>query len=508
MPNIYVLNKDGTPLMPVHSYGRAKRMVKSGKARVYRMQPFTLILCEQKENPQVDECLLGIDPGRTNIGLCVVDSRGRVLFASDIETRNKAIKKLMLEKKRARQASRRGERKVRQRREIASDKTGMARHTEFWRMLPGYKKPLCCKVMRNQPAKFEHRKRKKGWLTPTASHLLETHINAVNLVRKLLPVSTIVIEVNRFDFARMENPGIRDWEYCMGRLAGYKNVNEAVDIIQNGRCLLCGKKKIRYHHHIVPKSLGGSDTIDNIAGLCHECHYGENGVHKSETAAGRLKGKKNGLRKKYHALSVINQVMPYVLERLAGMLPVCLTAGWETQAARKKYMLPEKQKDDGTHYMDAWCIAVSALQEEPQAAPEFTGSFYLVKQYRRHDRARIKAQKERTYYLDGKAVAHNRHKRTGQSDTKEKWDSLAEFRESHPKDVSRLTVRKSTRSYNNIHRAMPGTVFRAPDGCHVLQASQSGGTKYWAYDNENDYYPAGECTVVKKNTGLVFVGRR
>ena len=75
MPNIYVLNKDGTPLMPVHSYGRADRMVKSGKARIACTKPFTLQLNKQIEDPVVQECILGIDPGRTNIGLCVIDNR-------------------------------------------------------------------------------------------------------------------------------------------------------------------------------------------------------------------------------------------------------------------------------------------------------------------------------------------------------------------------------------------------------------------------------------------------
>ena len=39
MPNIYVLNKDGTPMMPSHSYGRVKRMLRTGKARIFSTNP-------------------------------------------------------------------------------------------------------------------------------------------------------------------------------------------------------------------------------------------------------------------------------------------------------------------------------------------------------------------------------------------------------------------------------------------------------------------------------------
>ena len=504
MTTVYVLNKDGSPLMPVHSCGRAKRLLREKKAHIVREVPFTIQMNRQIENPQVDDCLLGIDPGRTNIGLCVIDRYGRILFASDVETRNKAIAKLMLERKRARQASRHGERKVRQRRAVASDKTGMARATEFWRMLPGAEKPICCKVIRNSPCRFLHRKRKKGWLTPTANHLLQTHVNVVKKVLALLPIALIAIEINRFDFAKMENPGIRNWEYQKGKLAGYADVKEAVFIQQKGKCLLCGKK-IHSFHHIVPVALGGSENMENRAGLCFEHHYGESGVHKSKITQGRLKKKKSGLQKKYHALSVLNQITPRLLSGLMELRPVSVTTGYETQAIRRSTPgLPEKKKDDGTHYMDAWCIAVSALENGPKYEPDFEGVFHAIKQYRRHDRARIKAQHERTYYLDGKAVAHNRHKRVGQADTKESWDSLAEFRTKHPKNVSRLTVKKSTRSYNNTKRIMPGAIFEHKGKQHILQGQKNLGTEWKGIDMDK-YVPAKSCVLIKKNTGLVFI---
>jgi hypothetical protein len=503
MVNIYVLNKDGLPLMPIHSYRRAKKLLKSKRAHVVNKNPFTIRMNEQLNNPVVDDCLLGIDPGRTNIGLCVIDRYGNILFASDVVTRNKEIHRLMRERKLSRQASRRGERKARQRRAIRSDKTGLARATEFWRMLPGCKKPIRCKVIKNSHARFLHRKRPKGWLTPTANHLLQTHINAVNKVLSFLPVSTIVIEVNRFDFARMENPGIKNWEYQQGKLAGYNSVEEAVFIQQKGKCLLC-KKKIHSYHHIIPVSQGGSESIENRAGLCYEHHYGEQGVHKSSITQGRLEKKKKGVLKKYHALSTINQIMSYLLENLNKIRPVLVTAGYETQRIRQSFSsLPIKEKDDGTHYIDAWCIAISAL-DEIKGFPDFENSFYTIVQFRRHDRAIIYAQHERTYYYNGKAVAHNRHKRTGQANTKKKWDSLAEFRSQHPQLVSKLTVKKSTRSYSNTKRALPGAIYEYKNKRYILKGQKDNGTKWCGY-GEKEYIPSKDCTVIKKNSGLVFV---
>jgi len=59
---------------------------------------------------------LGIDPGRTNIGLDAVREDGENLYSAKCETCNKNIPKQMADRKRCRQASRRGERKRRQRR--------------------------------------------------------------------------------------------------------------------------------------------------------------------------------------------------------------------------------------------------------------------------------------------------------------------------------------------------------------------------------------------------------
>lgn len=498
--NIYVLNKDGTPLMPSHRYGRVKRMLHTGKARISSTRPLIICLTYQVTEPVTQPVILGMDPGRTNIGNCALETSGSVLYASLVETRNKAVPKLMKERRGHRQASRHGERKRLQRRAIRADKTGMARATEYWRMLTGQKNPIRCKVIRNQEARFQNRKRPEGWLTPTAEHLLRTHINAVQKIQKILPVSAVVLEVNRFDFARMENPDIGNWEYQKGRLAGFADVREAVSLQQKGRCLLCGRRKIGHYHHIVPRSQGGSESIDNYAGLCEACHEK---VHTDRDAKGRLLAKKKGIKKKYHALSVLNQIMPKLLQELPKLVPTFVTTGYETHMIRESVGLPEKQKDDGTHYMDAWCIAMSIVGTY-DVGPDFSG-LYHIRQFRRHDRARIEAQKERTYIYAGKVVAKNRHKRTGQADAKDPFPSLAEYLQEHPGHKGRLTVRKSTRSYNNTRRDLPGTVYTEKGKPFVLRATQSNGARLYAVGGGMDYHKKVNCKLSRHNAGLVYV---
>ena len=80
---------------------------------------------------------LGIDPGRTNIGLAAVREDGTCLFRAKVETRNKEIPKLMEERREHRQQSRRGERLARKRL-AKKNRTTMEKPLE--RSLPGYGK--------------------------------------------------------------------------------------------------------------------------------------------------------------------------------------------------------------------------------------------------------------------------------------------------------------------------------------------------------------------------------
>ena len=437
--NIIVQNADGSPLMPTHHYGRVKRMLKAGKARIVSVKPFVIRLTYQIINPGLDTVTIGIDPGRTNIGLSLIDSKGRNLGSYLVETDNRDIPHNMSNKKIHRQASRRGERKRRQRRAVANAETLAV--TEIYRMLPGYKKPVRCKGIKNTEARFNNRKRPQGWLTPTARHLLNTHLRIVEIMSRYYPIANVAIEINRFDFAKMENPGIRNWEYQKGRLFGFKDRNEAVFHDQNGKCLLCGRRPIEHYHHIMPRGRG-SESIDNIAGLCKRCH---SLVHTNRNMRAKLRSKKHGMLKKYHALSVINQIMPSLLKELSARYPTCTTTGWQTQQMRAVCGYPKKEPDDGTHYIDAWLIAVDAMGITPTEIPSLK-KVVQIRQFRRHDRARVHYQHERSYYLNGTKVCENRHKRTGQTDArkgKKTYPSLAEYRASHPCDVAKLTVKKA-----------------------------------------------------------------
>lgn len=66
---VYVLDINGTPLMPTTRYGKVRRMLNENKARVVKRNPFTIQLNYEPESKCTDKIKLGVDTGRDTIGL-------------------------------------------------------------------------------------------------------------------------------------------------------------------------------------------------------------------------------------------------------------------------------------------------------------------------------------------------------------------------------------------------------------------------------------------------------
>ena len=65
---VYVLDKDGNPLMPTRRYGKVRHLLKEGKAVVVRHDPFTIRLTYNSGRHK-QPVSLGVDAGSKHIGL-------------------------------------------------------------------------------------------------------------------------------------------------------------------------------------------------------------------------------------------------------------------------------------------------------------------------------------------------------------------------------------------------------------------------------------------------------
>ena len=176
--------------------------------------------------------------------------------------------------------------------------------------------------------------------------------------------------------------------------------------------------------------------------------------------------------------------------------------GSETAAVRNSLGY-EKDKDDPMHELDACCIVLLEAGVVPEREAGF-GHTFRIRQYSRHDRARVHHQTECTYKYDGRIVAENRKPRFEQKGpSPQHWylemDSLHGKKEAD-RMRSNLKVAMSTRHYQNPGCILPGAVFLYQAERYVHCSQLTGGVYYRAADGGTKNYPARDCRLLCRNT--------
>ena len=82
---VYVISIEGKPLMPCKE-AKARHLLRDGKARVVRKEPFTVQLLFSCDNI-IQDVTLGVDTGSKHVGLSVVSDK-QELFSAEVELRD------------------------------------------------------------------------------------------------------------------------------------------------------------------------------------------------------------------------------------------------------------------------------------------------------------------------------------------------------------------------------------------------------------------------------------
>lgn len=438
MKYVYIVDKHGKPLMPTTRFGHVRKLLKEGKAVAISNNPFTIRL-KYDSTHYTQSVHEGIDTGRENIGDAASLEDGRNVYLADVKTNNKSIKRQMQDRAGSRRERRRHHRQSKQRRanhdgsSIQNGEDDTVRTKRQCKSVqisyPTATESVTHKVIRGKEGKFANRKRPEGWITPSARQIIQLTMNEIKQTAKILPVTHISLERVAFDFQKLENQDIRRWEYGKGPLYGYKTYKDYIWDEQNGKCACCGKPITQYHH-IIHKAEGGIDNVKNIIGLCDDCHKE---IHRSADAETRLKELKEGVRQRYY-VGLLNSVIPALIETVSDYcnehgIEFTVIDGKQTAETREKYGFT---KD---HCIDAYAIS---LADRNVSDTDICDTIYQKRRFKKKSGNVIAARNQRIYKLNGKIVAHNRHKATDQ-----KEDSLEEFlndyRSAHSEDdVQRL----------------------------------------------------------------------
>ncbi len=369
--NVYVKNKNGNTLMPCKP-AKARKLLRSGKAKVVSRCPFTIQLlwdCEEKIQPVA----LGIDKGSRITGFSCV-ANGQILMSGEIYHRTDIKGKMD-----ARRANRRSRRK-----------------RKWYR-----------------PKRFLNRasSKRSGRLPPSIKASAEEVIRVARQIP--LPISHITVEDVQVDIRKISDPKVKGKEYQESNRLG-ENLRLACLMRDNFACQKCGKKEtLLSAHHIVWTSKGGKDSIYNLITLCVSCHEK---VHESgESGKVKIKGGKvvtgmdgfsdniaqRTMKSRFASPLRSEQGKTYLYDKLSQQAKLSKIFGYQTSATRKSLGLPK------SHSIDALCVAIIQIGEviRPDSKNYYTIKF-RPKQTRRqyHDlpregKGRVRYQVNA--YLDG-----------------------------------------------------------------------------------------------------------
>lgn len=298
---VYVINRDGKPLMPCRP-AKARKLLRAGKAKVVKRTPFTIQLLWDCES-HLQLIVAGMDTGSKTIG-CAVIANNHVMYQSEIEPR-KDVSKKMTQRKMYRRTRR--SRKTRYRKSRWNNRASM---------------------------------RKKDRLAPSIKSKLQSHLREKRFVESILPITSWKVETANFDIHKITDPSVANKQYQDGAQKGFYNVKAYILHRDNYTCKSGQKrkhdKKLQVHH-IMPRSQGGSDAPGNLITLCVDCH--------ANLHAGKFKIKK--VRSKTKFATEIGTIK----SQLKKAWKFIETFGYETKYKREQILKLPK-----THYNDAVAV--------------------------------------------------------------------------------------------------------------------------------------------------------
>lgn len=461
---VRVIAKDGTPLMPTKRCGKVRHLLETGMTVAIKTKPFTIRL-KYETTKYVQGLYGGIDTGRENIGSAVSKENGENVYLADTRSNNGTIHKQMYDRAGFRRERRRHDRQNKQRK-AKHDHTEMQNgdkdkvrttHDCISRKVsyPGAEKPVTHKVIQGKEGRFNNRKRPEGWITPSARQLVQVTMNEVKFMCDTMPIKQLSVERVAFDFQKLANVHIQKWQYSKGPLYGYNSYKDYVYDEQKGRCPFCGEEITQYHH-MKPRHKRGTDTVQNILGVCESCHRK---IHSGEITDEMLHEAKDGVVRSFE-VSLLNSVMPALIDALKDFcdkrgIRLVVTDGKTTSDARDKYHI---QKD---HSTDAYCISLAGRDIDPANA-KLDDHIFRKWRFKKKSKNIISARNQRVYYDGKEPVAYNRHRAMNQeTDSLEEY--MAKYRQTHTgaeadRHFRSLIVKPARRTYTHHKNGTPAVI--------------------------------------------------
>lgn len=315
---VLVIDKRKRPCNAI-SEAYARILLYSKQAVIHKRFPFTIRLKNDEAVLKNNSYIVKLDPGSRITGVAITDDKGSVVMLAELEHRGHIIKR-NLDKRRVIRRSRRN------------------RKTRY------------------REARFLNRTRPEGWIAPSVKSRADNVINFIRKYKKLLNISKVEIERVSFDTAQMSSEGeLYGIDYQQGSLYQTK-LRNFIFSRSKGKCSYCDEKASEIDH-IVPRSKGGTDSIDNLTATCRACNEKKSNLSLKEF--GKLVGKDfSKLEPKAlpkHA-SIVQSARNYMVKEISKLVADTKSYdAWLTKYNCDELGLPKQ------HYYDA--LSVGNVQD-------------------------------------------------------------------------------------------------------------------------------------------------
>ena len=313
---VAVVTNTGRPLMPTSTY-RARRLLKGGRAVIYKYRPYFTIMLVDRAEGEVQDIEYKSDTGSKHVGISACTEKQELLSEQrDLPDREP-------EHHKEQQRNRRGRRNRKR-----------------------YRKP-----------KFDNRKKKpqeghEKWLAPTNLHKLEIQVDLFKDFCQVVPVTSAYFEMGKFDTQVLKavlegRPIPKGEDYQKGEQYGTDTLRAAVFLRDDYTCRICGRTikdgAILHVHHVGYWMQDRTNRPANLATVCEQCHtpanHGRNGI---------LYGRKpeHGTLKDASYMTSVRWIMLKELKEAAPEVDLHVTYGVTTKRKRQGLHLPKSHVND------------------------------------------------------------------------------------------------------------------------------------------------------------------
>lgn len=236
----FVLDVNGKQLAPTKE-NKAWFLVRKKRARLVSKYPMVIQLNKEIPDKEIckDEIRCGIDDGGVHVGIALVQkcqTKNKVIFKGTIEQRDD-VKHLM--------DTRRG-------------------YRHYHRYHKKYRK-----------ARFNNRgsSKRKDRIPVSILQKRQATIRVVNCLNEWINITNYWLEDVSIDIrALTDDYKPYRWQYQKSNRLD-ENIRKATILRDGSKCMECGKSNCKLEvHHIKPRRLNGSNTLDNLITLCEKCH--------------------------------------------------------------------------------------------------------------------------------------------------------------------------------------------------------------------------------------------